>query len=119
MREEEVCIGNLYRVGSAMLMVTQPRRPCSKLAMKFEREDMAKLFINSERSGFYLAVIEEGEIGAGAAIRLVKRDQHHVSISEVNQLYLQRDNKLLLERVLAVPALSTSERHHFAKRLPT
>ena len=117
MSEEEVCIGNLYRVGSATLMVTQPRRPCSKLAMKFKREDMANLFINSKRSGFYLAVIEEGSIGVADTIEMIKRDQHGVTINEVNQLYLERDNRLLLERVLAVPALSKSERNHFAKRL--
>src|SRR5258705_2995471 len=59
--EDTLCIGDRLKVGSAILMVTQPRMPCYKLALRFDRDDMIKRFLTSQRSGFYFSVIEEGE----------------------------------------------------------
>lgn len=63
--EEDVAIGDRLRIGTAEFVVTQPRLPCFKLALRFERQDIGKLFMASGRSGFYLAVAREGEIAAG------------------------------------------------------
>src|SRR5207244_8202025 len=63
--EDEVWIGDRYRVGTTELVVTQPRMPCYKLAVRFGRHDIVKRFLKSRRSGFYLAVEREGDIGAG------------------------------------------------------
>jgi len=71
--ENSVYIGDIYRVGSAELVVTQPRFPCYKLGIKFGIMEMVQRFVNSERSGFYLAVESDGEIGAGDRISLVNR----------------------------------------------
>ena len=57
--EDSLCIGDRLRVGSAILMVTQPRMPCYKLALRFDRDDMIKRFLTSQRSGFYFSVIEK------------------------------------------------------------
>src|SRR5262249_14723509 len=69
--EEPVWIGDLYRVGSALLRVTQPRMPCYKLQIRFARNDMVKRFWHSGRSGIYFSVIEEGDVAAGDPIELV------------------------------------------------
>ena len=60
-----LCIGDRLRIGSAVLMVTQPRMPCYKLALRFDRDDMIKRFLVSGRSGFYFSVIEPGEVTVG------------------------------------------------------
>ena len=74
MPETEVRLDDVYRVGSALLQVTSPRSPCFKLAMKMERPDFPNAFLKSRRTGFYLRVLEEGEVGAGDAITLVSRE---------------------------------------------
>ncbi|MBI2115875.1 MAG: MOSC domain-containing protein, partial [candidate division NC10 bacterium] len=66
--EDLVNIGDRFRVGSAEVMVTEPRLPCYKLGVKFGREDIVKRFLQSGRTGFYVAVLQEGEVGAGDGI---------------------------------------------------
>ncbi len=74
MLETEVRLDDVYRTGSALLQVVSPRSPCFKLAMKMEDPQFPKAFLRSRRTGFYLRVLEEGELGAGDAIQLVSRD---------------------------------------------
>jgi MOSC domain-containing protein YiiM len=75
LREDGVAIGERFRIGSAELEVTEPRLPCFKLASKMGRRDIIKRFLHSGRTGFYLAIIQPGHIGAGDAIeRLVRPD---------------------------------------------
>jgi MOSC domain-containing protein YiiM len=81
LHEDRVHMGDRFRVGSAEFVVTDPRMPCYKLALRFGRPDMVKRFMKSGRTGFYLAVLKEGEIGAGDAIELLGHDQHRVSIA--------------------------------------
>jgi len=102
--ETAVYIGDQYRVGSAVLQVTQPRTPCYKLGIKFGRADMVEKFWSSRRSGFYFSVITEGELGAGDRIERVAFGRGKVSIAEVLQLAggLQPD-RTQLERVLLSP----------------
>jgi len=69
-------------------MVTQPRMPCYKLALRFGREDMIKHFLASQRSGFYLSVIEEGEVHAGSKLEILSRDPHRVAVVDIARLYL-------------------------------
>lgn len=81
--EGGVHIGDRFRMGSAEFAVTEPRMPCYKLALRFGRPDMVKRFLKSGRTGFYLAVLEEGEIGAGDAIDLATRDASSMSVAAV------------------------------------
>ena len=74
MPETEVRLDDVYRAGSALVQVTSPRSPCFKLAMKMERPQFPEAFLQSRRTGFYLRVLEEGELGADDAITLVERD---------------------------------------------
>lgn len=118
LREEEVRIGDRFRVGAADVVVTQPRFPCVKLGIKFGRADMVKRFLASRRTGFYLAVGQEGEVGAGDAIELVARDPESLTVAHVFHLYAtDEDDWEGLERAIALPALPASWRDHFHQRL--
>ena len=116
--ETEINIGDKFRVGPAEVMVTQPRMPCYKLGLKFGRADIIKRFLQSERTGFYLAVLQEGEVGAGDELELVERNTHDVRVSDVTRLYTRdKHNATLLRRAIAVAALPQSWRDYFQDRL--
>jgi MOSC domain-containing protein YiiM len=116
--EETVHIGDRFRLGSAEFVVTQPRMPCFKLGIRFNRPDIVKRFLQSGRTGFYLAVLKEGEVTAGNTIDLLKRDENGVTVSDIVNLY-ERDasNQDLLHRVSELPSLPKSWRDYFRKRL--
>jgi MOSC domain-containing protein YiiM len=104
--EDALCIGDCLRVGSAVLMVTQPRMPCYKLALRFDRDDMIKRFLTSQRSGFYFSVIEEGEVRTGSEVEILSRDPHRVTVVDIVRLYLgQAHDPQLLHRAMSVSAL--------------
>jgi MOSC domain-containing protein YiiM len=116
--EEDVAIGDRFKVGTAELVVTQPRMPCFKLGIRFGRDDMVKRFLRSGRSGYYVAVAREGVVGRGDVIERLSRDSRGVSIADVFALY-SRDagNRDLLERVVDHPGLPESWRESFRHRL--
>ncbi len=115
--ENELNIGDQVRVGTALLQVAQPRMPCYKLQVRFDRDDMTKLFAHSLRCGFYFSVIEEGAVQAGDAMQIVRRDENQVSIAEVNELYYARNiNRALLDRALRVPGLTHESRSMLLSR---
>ena len=78
--ESSVCIGDRFRIGGAIVEVTQPRVPCYKLSVRFGRRDMPQRFHASGRSGFYLAVLEEGEVGAGDQWERLDRQEDAMSV---------------------------------------
>lgn len=80
--EDATRLGDEYRVGSATLVVTRPRFPCAKLGIKFETMEMIKWFQASARSGFYLSVRQEGDVGVGDRIKLISSDKSKPKISE-------------------------------------
>jgi MOSC domain-containing protein YiiM len=116
--ETDVHVGDRLRVGTAEVVVTQPRMPCYKLGIKLGRPEMVERFLASRRSGFYLAVLREGEIGAGDSIELLARDPHQVAIPDVVRIYVQdRDDVDTLQRVVQVEALPEHWRERFQKQL--
>ena len=107
--EDELCIGDTLCIGSAVLTVTQPRLPCYKLALRFDRDDMTKQFFMSGRLGFYFAVAKEGELQAGDQVEFVSRDPNRLSVNDLFHLYFSKSPDLkLLERALQVNALPQS-----------
>ena len=112
--ETAVCLGDRFRIGTAEVVVTQPRNPCFKLNLKFGRDDLVKRFLASRRSGFYLRVLREGDVGAGDEIVLAHRDENRVSISDALRIYLhEEDSNELIERALRVEYLPPSWREQF------
>ena len=114
--ETAVRVGDVLRAGTAEFIVTQPRLPCYKLNIRFQRPDMVKRFLRSGRTGFYLAVIKEGELAAGDEIHLIPTDRSAVTIPEVVTLYTgKKEDSALLRRAIATPALPQSWREYFQK----
>ncbi len=106
LREEDVCIGDTIKIGSATFQVTQPRLPCYKLGIRFGRDDVIKRFLASRRSGFYLSVLEEGSLRSMSEIEIVGRNPQKVSIVDVINLFLgmPQDDEILA-RAVQVDAL--------------
>jgi len=116
--EKTVHIGDRLRAGSAEFIVTQPRMPCFKLGIRFGRPDMVKRFLRSGKTGFYMAVPQEGEVAAGDSIELIARDEHGVTVADVVDLYVaDAPHQDLLRRVSGLPVLPKGWRDYFSKRL--
>jgi MOSC domain-containing protein YiiM len=116
--EDEIRIGDRIRVGSAEFMVTQPRMPCYKLGIRFDRRDMVKRFLESKRTGFYLAVLREGEVESGDEIQFTEKQESGVTITDIVSLYsTDSQNQELLRRATELPALPQSWKDYFRKRL--
>lgn len=116
--EDEVHIGDRFRVGTAEVMVTQPRMPCHKLGIRFGRADMVKRFLQSGRCGFYLAVISEGEVAAGDPIARLSTDERRFAVPAMFALRIdERADAERLRAAIALPALAASWREHFRERL--
>jgi MOSC domain-containing protein YiiM len=116
--EQSVHIGDRFRIGTAEFVVTQPRMPCYKLTIRFNRPDMIKRFLQSGRTGFYLAVTREGEVTTGDAISLIASDPEATTVADVVSLYASdADNQELLRRVSGLASLPEGWRDYFRKRL--
>jgi MOSC domain-containing protein YiiM len=114
MKEEEIHVGDIFKAGSAVVQVSQPRQPCNTLAARYGRADFVKLVVDSGRTGFYFRVLEEGKVKAGDLLDLVEQDSRGVSIVFANHIFHHdRKNREGIEKVLAVPALSESWRISF------
>ena len=104
--ESTLCIGDRLKIGSAVLVVTQPRMPCYKLNLRFGRDDMIERFLVSERTGFYLSVLQTGDVSAGSKIEILQRDPNRVSVTDVVRLYLGYTRDIeLLRRAVTVTSL--------------
>jgi MOSC domain-containing protein YiiM len=116
--EADVHVGDALRIGRARVRVTSPRLPCFKLGHRFGDPGMLRRFLASGRTGFYLQVVEEGDVGAGDAIEILERDPQAVSIADFVRLHRRdRDDAATLRRLLATPHLPDGWRRRFAARL--
>jgi MOSC domain-containing protein YiiM len=119
--EAEAHLGDRFAVGSAEVVVTQPRLPCYKLGVRFGDDEMVKRFLASGRGGFYLAVTREGEVGAGDEITVISRDANAVPASEITRLYVAKrygtEELTSLRRALQVEALPEDWKHYFRERM--
>jgi MOSC domain-containing protein YiiM len=99
--ETSAFIGDQFRIGGATVKVAQPRMPCYKLGIRFDRPDMVKRFWASLRSGIYFSVVEEGMVDEGDAFERVVEDERRISIADINRAYAApRENIALLERIV-------------------
>lgn len=115
--EDELNIGDQFRIGSAEVAVTQPRLPCYKLAVKFGRDDILKRFLESGLTGLYFAVRKEGEVGAGDSIEIIKRDVNELKVADVTRLYLAKDGFETMQKALKVADLPDDWKTYFEAKL--
>jgi ferredoxin-NADP reductase/MOSC domain-containing protein YiiM len=118
MSDDEIHVGDRFKIGSALFEVTQPRVPCYKLAIKMGEEGFYNQILSSGRLGFYFRVIEEGEVGAGDIIEKVSEDPVEMTINEVNSLlYFNKDDFNRIEEAIKIKALSPGWKISFEDRL--
>ena len=116
--EDELHVGDRFRIGSSTLMVRQPRMPCYKLAARFQRDDVIERFLSSGRSGVYFSVEEEGEVGNGDSFDLISQNQDGITIAEMNRLFVrEKYNHDLLQKAIATAPLRETWREYFLPRL--
>lgn len=112
--EDSVYIGDEFRIGEALVQVTQPRAPCYKLAYKMGLPDFVKQFLASGRSGIYLRVLEEGEVGAGDPIEQVASAKDSLTVRQINDLmFFDKENIPAIQRAMNLPALAPGWRDTF------
>jgi MOSC domain-containing protein YiiM len=119
--EESVHLGDRFSVGTAEVAATQPRLPCYKLGVRFGANDMVKRFLASGRTGFYVAVLREGEVGAGDEMKVIARESNGVAVSEITRLYVAKRfgeaEIRTVRRALRVEELPESWKEYFRERL--
>lgn len=116
--DDEVCIGDRYRIGEAEFEVTQPRVTCFRVGMRLGEPEMPNLLVAHHRPGFYMRVIQEGRVEAGDAIELTRRGRHELSVADVDALlYLPDRDKSRLEQAVDLPALSPGWQQSFRDML--
>ncbi|GAB4003971.1 MOSC domain-containing protein [Spirosoma migulaei] len=114
--ETEVRIGDLFRVGSALLRAVQPRFPCYKLSVRFDDPGMTRHFAKEGRSGIYFRVVEPGTVQAGDSIELVEAADTTITIDVINQIVLTRKVEAnVLAEIVALPHLPDSLRSQFGR----
>ena len=115
--EEDVCIGDVYAIGAALMQVSQPRVPCFKLNLKHSKKHLVQWVRATGHTGFYLRVLREGLIESGANAKLIDRDSG-VTIADVNSIYYSRTlDAAAVDRALAVEALAGAARALIERRL--
>ncbi len=118
LEEESIHIGDVFQLGTTRLVVTEPRMPCFKLAIRFGRTDIVKRFLQSQRSGFYFGVEQEGTVQAGDEFERLSTDPHQLKVADVTRLYTtEKGNAELLKKAVATSVLPESWRGYFKHRL--
>jgi len=112
--EDDVCIGDIFQLGTSTVQISQPRQPCRTLAARYGRSDLIKLVIDSGFTGLYFKVLKDGVVEIRDRLILQERDSHNITISFANNI-LHHDRKNIdgIDKVLAVPALSESWQKSF------
>jgi MOSC domain-containing protein YiiM len=119
--EKDAHLGDRFRVGSAEVVVTQPRLPCYKLGLRFGADDMVKRFLASGRTGFYVAVARRGEVGAGDEIAVISRDANKVPVPEITRLYVAKrfgpDDLDSLRRIMKIESVPEDWKSYLEERM--
>ena len=116
--EDDLHVGDQFEIGSARVMVRQPRMPCYKLAAKFQRDDMIEKFLRAGRSGFYFSVEKEGVVESGNSFSTVSQSLEGVTISEMNRLFFrEKYNRKLLQKAIGTASVPQDWRDYFEQEL--
>jgi len=105
--ETNIRIGDTYKIGNAIVQISEPRQPCFKLGVKFGSQKILKDFIQSSFSGFYVKILQEGEVQVNDELKLLKRNPNDLSVEDVfSLLSYNKNNELLKQVILEEPLLS-------------
>jgi MOSC domain-containing protein YiiM len=116
--EDNVNIGDTLQVGSAKLMVTQPRMPCYKLGVRFGRMDIVRRFMASGRPGIYFKVLEEGEVVKGDKIKIIRKDKNNVTVRDIVRMYTRDHGDIeIMKRAIKIEALPEGWKYEFLQRI--
>ena len=116
--DDEVCVGDRYRIGEAEFEVTQPRVTCFRVGMRLGEPEMPNLLVAHHRPGFYFRVISEGRVTAGDVIERTRRGRHELTVAEIDALlYLPERDVDMLRKAVDIPALSPGWQQSFAELL--
>jgi MOSC domain-containing protein YiiM len=119
--EGSVYLGDRFRVGTAEVVVTQPRLPCYKLGVRFADDQMVKRFLSSGHSGFYLAVTKEGDVAPGDEIVPLSRDSRAIPVSEITRLFVAKQyasaDISVIDRMAEIPSVPKDWKSYFADRV--
>jgi MOSC domain-containing protein YiiM len=115
--EDQVNIGDVFRVGSSELVVTQPRMPCYKLGVKFGRMDIVRQFMESRLTGIYFRVLKEGGVAQGDEICLIKKDKNNVTVKDIVSIAAGESDIDTLRRAVRVEALAEGWRQEFINQV--
>jgi len=116
--ESEVFIGDRLRIGTAEFAVTEPRMPCYKLGIRFGRKDIIRRFLQSRRSGFYLAVTQTGELVAGDEIEMISRDDNNVTVTDIVRVWVEDKSDVdTMTRALNIDSLPETWKEPFRERI--
>jgi MOSC domain-containing protein YiiM len=111
--EDQVNIGDVFRIGSSEVVATQPRMPCYKLGVKFGSMDIVRQFMESKLTGIYFRVLKEGDVGAGDEIELISRDYNNVTVKDIVRLVSSRGDEATIQRAVHIKALPEAWRQEF------
>jgi MOSC domain-containing protein YiiM len=118
MLEKDICIGDVFRIGEAVLQVSQPRQPCFKLAKRYNLKELPLIFQETGYTGFYFRVLNEGWVSPDSVINLIIKDHNAVTVEFANQImHYDKKNLDAINKILKVSALSRNWRSTFNKRL--
>jgi MOSC domain-containing protein YiiM len=118
MLEDEICIGDRFRMGGTMVQVSQPRQPCFKLGMKHGLPELPLTIQQTGYTGYYFRVLQEGEVRPGDQLELVERHPAGVTLAFANRvMHVDKEDADGIRRILAVEELSTSWREQLTARL--
>lgn len=118
MLDNQVHIGDIFKIGEAIVQVTQPRIPCYKLGIRLDNPDFPKQFLKSRKTGFYVKVLEEGIVKKDDSIELIEVNSQQITVEQaVGLLYFESDNQEGIKTLLSIDALSDSWREDLQKKL--
>lgn len=116
--ETELFIGDRLKIGTAEFIATEPRMPCYKLGIRFGRKDILRRFLQSRRSGFYLAVTKTGELTAGDQIEFLSRDENRVSVTDIVRVWVEdKDDSETMSRAMKIDKFPEKWKQVFRERI--
>jgi MOSC domain-containing protein YiiM len=116
--EDQIYIGERFRIGTAQVQVTEPRMPCYKIGVRFGRPDMPKRFLASRRTGFYFAVVQPGVVETSDLFNRIDRPTHGITVADLTRAYaFEPDDLITIRRIIQIPGLSDAWRNYFSNRL--